>query len=80
MLPTTVTLIEPDEATLAIVMLLGPGASSVSDAVRLFICQPVVITTRRSVQIPIAGFTVTAVSEFHVTLSQPVPPIPSRLL
>ena len=51
---TTVTLIDPDDAAVAIITLLGAGASIVIDAVKLFICQPVVMMVRRSVQMPIA--------------------------
>ena len=45
--PTTVTLNAPVDAMLAICTLLGAPASIVNDAVKLFVCQPVVITTRR---------------------------------
>ena len=72
--PNTVTLIADVAATLPNIILLGPGASIVTDAVSEFTCQPVVITTRRSVQIPAVVRVHTALSDTHVVASLRVPP------
>ena len=80
MTPTTVTLIEPDDATLVIVGLLGPAASIVNDAVKLFTRQPVVMTVRRCGQMPIDDRAVTLLSDRHAVVCDRVPPTRDVLL
>ena len=72
--PNTVTLIADVAATLLMIKLLGPGASIVTDAVSEFTCQPVVITTRRSVQMPVVVRVHTELSDTHVVAPHPLPP------
>jgi hypothetical protein len=80
LLPTTVTLIAPDEATLDIITLHGAVASIVNDAVKLFLCQPVVVITRRSVQMPIACFVIMELSERQCVACDIVLPMRDRVL
>jgi hypothetical protein len=72
--PTTVTLVDPDTAALKINVLLGAAASIVNDAVKLFICQPVVSTVWSCGQMPLAIFTTTAVSDRQTVRTDCVPP------
>ena len=80
LIPTIVTLIAPDAATFAIVALLGPPASIVSDAVKLFICQPVVMTVVRRDLMLIADFAVTQLIDRHAVIVARVPPMRDGLL
>jgi hypothetical protein len=78
--PSTVTLVVPVAAPLPILALLGPGASIVIDTVSEFTCQPVVIDTRRRVQMPAALFARTDVPDIHTVRSAVLPPIRDGLL
>ena len=78
--PNTVTLIAPDAATLAIVTLLGPGASIVIDPVRLFTCHPVVMAMRRSVHTPMTVLGTIELSDRHSVISDALPPTRLGLL
>jgi hypothetical protein len=79
-LPTTVTLMEPVDAALAIDTLLGPAASMVKAAVKLFSCHPVVNTARRSGHTPVAILATTLVSDCHSVTMATVPPTRERLV
>ena len=79
MTPTTVTLMAPEAAAFNIMALLGAGASIVIDAVKLFTCHPVVMTVRRSGQMPIAALLTTELSEHHMVTSTVVAPSRTRL-
>lgn len=78
--PSTVTLVAPVAAAFVILVPLAPAASTVSDAVKLFICQPVVTTLRRWVQTPIASLVVTDVSDRQCVISAFEPPTRDGLL
>ena len=72
--PSTVTLMADVTTALLGTTLLGTGASMVMDAVRELICQPVVITNRRSVQMPAVECVVTVLSDTQIVASLRVPP------
>ena len=76
---------EPDDATLAMATLLGPGASIVSDAVKVLMrdpahCQPVVNTARRCDHTLIADRVMRQLSERQRVVSDRVPPMRDGLL
>ena len=73
--PSTVTLMADVTAALLGTTLLGTGASMVMDAVSELICQPVVMTIRRSVQMPAVERVQTQLSDTHVVASLLVPPM-----
>ena len=72
--PTIVTLIEPDDATLAIFGLLGSTAFIVSDAVKLLAREPVVMTVRRCGQTPVDERATIELSDRHFVIADGVPP------
>jgi hypothetical protein len=72
--PSTVTLIPDEAATLLASTQLGTDTPMVSAAVNEFTCQPVVITNRRSVQMPAGVRTQTALSDTHFVASLRLPP------
>ena len=78
--PSNVTLVDPVAAALLILALLCPGASIVIDTVSEFTCQPVVIDTRRCVQMPAALFARTDVPDIHTVRSTVLPPNRDGLL
>ena len=64
----------------AIMTLLGAGASIVIDVVKLFVCQPVVMTVRRCVHMPIACFATMELSDRHCVAWGTVPATRARVL
>ena len=80
LMPTTVTLTAPLSAALTAMRELRPAASIVSDAVKLFTCQPVVMIARRSGQIGCNVRATTLDSDRQCVISDALPPSRDGLL
>lgn len=72
--PTTVTLVEPDDATFVIITAVGALASIVTAAVKLSIRNAVVIAAVRRVHTPVVALMTIALSECQRVACDDVPP------